>query len=352
MGQRASSNTKGPSFSGRAAVIERLRARTGAAGNFSAPCIPALLDHYFDKIVQLFASIDRPLHPGEVDVIRSTLHAKVEEGFAISPYARFVLAYEPSETRPGSVTCSISIVAPTLAQQYDEWLRQTAGEEPFGEHADAKVMHVACALPHANRGPVLDVGAGAGRNSVELAKLGLVVHALEPQAAMARLLREKAAREQLSIEVMEAELLADAAALARDHYSLIVLSEVTPHFSLRDAEVALAKVALALRPGGTLLFNAFVSKPGSEPELVAQQAAQGVWSTFFTSDDLTRIARELSLVQEDDCACIAYEQAHLPSGAWPPTSWYENWANGHNLYSMASEDPPPIELRWLEYRRR
>jgi hypothetical protein len=57
---------------------------------------------------------------------------------------------------------------------------------------------------------------------------------------------------------------------------------------------------------------------------------------------------ERNLVSDE--SCIAYEKAHLPLGAWPPTTWYANWASGHNLFAQ-SAGHAPIELRWLEYRR-
>ena len=45
-----------------------------------------------------------------------------------------------------------------------------------------------------------------------------------------------------------------------------------------------------------------------------------------------------------------YEKAHLPDGAWPPTSWYDRWVSGLDVFDVEREQCP-IEMRWLVYRR-
>jgi len=109
-------------------------------------------------------------------------------------------------------------------------------------------------------------------------------------------------------------------------------------------------LARSLAPGGTLLFNAFLTRPGYAPDELAYQAAQTLWSTFFTRDELSAIVTPLGLELVLEAPCIEYERPRLPAEAWPPTPWYENWAGGANLFSVDS-DPAPIELCWLEYRK-
>ena len=56
----------------------------------------------------------------------------------------------------------------------------------------------------------------------------------------------------------------------------------------------------------------------------------------------------LELVADD--SVYDYEKAHLPDGAWPPTSWYAEWVSGQDVFDVAREECP-IEMRWLVYQK-
>jgi len=334
----------------RTAVVERLKRRSIAAGSFSAPCIPALTEHYFSKLLQLFDTLDRPLERAEAAAMRRAFEDCVAQGFAESPYARFVFAYRPAESNPLALDCEMSVVSPSLEEQYRDWLEGSANSQPFGSQPDAMVMHVARSFAEPGPTRVLDVGAGNGRNTLPLARAGYAVDALEPVPALAKQLREAAGAEQLDVRLFEQDLLQEQSAISAERYRLIVLSEVSPHFSQRDFARALPRLVESLAPGGTLLFNAFVAKNGYRPDALARETAQSVWSTFFTRVELDALTAPLGLVLNRDEACIEFERAHLPKEAWPPTSWYVNWAQGRNLFSNLAAEPP-IELRWLAYQK-
>lgn len=55
----------------------------------------------------------------------------------------------------------------------------------------------------------------------------------------------------------------------------------------------------------------------------------------------------LRLVSDD--SVYEYEQANLPAGAWPPTSWYADWVGG-DVFDLPREECP-IEMRWLVFER-
>ena len=335
----------------RGAVLERLKARTVAAGSFSGVCLPALGEHYLERLTQLFALIDRPLGAEEALRFKDSFLNTLESGYSQSPHARFVLAYRPAESAIQGVDCTLSIYVPSLDEQYREWLSTSAGQEPFGKHPDARVMALGTSLaasqPDAN---VLDVGAGSGRNALALARLGLRVDALEPVGELAESLRVAAASAALPVAVLERDVLSDELSLREQRYSLVVLSEVLPHFSVGDLKSVLPRLVRALAPGGRLLFNAFLSEKGYTPDALARQAAPSVWSNFLTRGELVELASDGGITLESDDSCVGYEKEHLPSGAWPPTAWYANWASGHNLFAQ-SAGHAPIELRWLQYRR-
>jgi len=301
--------------------------------------------------MRLFDALDRPLQPSEAAAMRRAFYACVAQGFAESPYARFVLGYRPAESNPLALDCTMSVVSPSLEEQYCDWLQDSANSQPFGSQPDAMVLQVAGELALAQTGPlrVLDVGAGSGRNTLPLSRAQHAVDAIEPVPALAKQLREAARAERLTVQLFEQDVLEEPSLLNGQRYQLIVLSEVSPHFSQQAWARVLSRLARALAPSGTLLFNAFVAKNAYRPEAVAQEAAQSVWSTFFTRTELEAMTAPLGLVLTRDEPCIAYERAHQPKEAWPPTTWYVNWAQGRNLFSnMAGETP--IELRWLAYR--
>ena len=70
----------------------------------------------------------------------------------------------------------------------------------------------------------------------------------------------------------------------------------------------------------------------------------------MTPGELKSLVARLGLELVSDESALEYERAHLPPEAWPPTSWFENWAKGHNLFDVTC-GTAPIELRWLELRR-
>jgi len=332
-------------------IVERLKRRTMGAGSFSGPCLPALFEHYALKLARLFEILDRPLEGAELAKFRELFQQKLGEGFAATPYARFVFAYRPLESNPQAISCEISVVTPSLDEQYDEWLEALGSSEPFGSRADAKVVDVARSIAEQGPHSVLDAGAGSGRNALVLARMGHAVDALEPVTRLAGALAESAAAERLSLKVIQEDLLSPDIELDAGRYGLIVLSEVAPHLAAAELKLVFEKLGPALAPGGTLLLNAFVAHDDYRPTELARQAAQSVWSTFFTSRELAELAAGAGLELIAREHVVDYESRHLPAEAWPPTPWFVNWATGRNLFTSGA-GAAPIELFWLTYRIR
>lgn len=331
-------------------IISRLALRTTAAGTLSGPCVPALGAHYIDKALRLFELLDRPLKPEQRQAFAQTFQQAIAQGFATSPYAQFVLEYGPAPGNPAEMTCNLSIGLMPLEEQYRRWLSSGTSPNPFGQQPDARVEEIAARLPPTPPPRVLDVGAGTGRNALALARAGCDVDAMEPVLALADRLEMTAANQDLPVRAIREDILAPDVTLPAGEYQLVVLSEVVTHFSLPQLTDVLVRLARSLAAGGTLLFNAFVTRDGYQPDEVARQAAPVLWSTFFSRGELAAAtaAAGLTLVGEDPC--VAYEQVRQPPGDWPPTDWYVPWAQGHNLFG-AGEGETPIELRWLEYRK-
>lgn len=98
------------------------------------------------------------------------------------------------------------------------------------------------------------------------------------------------------------------------------------------------------------MFNAFAARPGYVPDSAAIELGQQVYTSIFTRQEIAAAAADLPLELIADDSVYEYEKAHLPDGAWPPTSWYANWVSGLDLFDLERESCP-VEMRWLVYRK-
>jgi hypothetical protein len=108
--------------------------------------------------------------------------------------------------------------------------------------------------------------------------------------------------------------------------------------------------ARCLMPGGRLVFNAFLARPGYRPDDAARELGQQVYTTIFTRDELASAAGLLPLALVGDDSVHEYEKTHLPDGAWLPTTWYAAWVSGHDVFDVERQTSP-IEVRWLVYQK-
>lgn len=113
-------------------------------------------------------------------------------------------------------------------------------------------------LARARGGPVLELGAGSGRVTLELARAGIEVVGIEPVRAMLSRARDKArqlpaeARARLTLRRGDARRLA----LERRFPLIIAPFNVLMHFyTRRDLERLLAVVRRQLAPGGRFVFD-------------------------------------------------------------------------------------------------
>jgi hypothetical protein len=132
---------------------------------------------------------------------------------------------------------------------------------------------------------------------------------------------------------------------------LIVLSEVVSDFRTTQQLRGMFELAAhCLMPGGRLVFNAFLPRPGYIPDDAARELGQQVYTTIFTRDELAGAAGALPLTLVGDHSVYEYEKTHLPDGAWPPTNWYADWVSGRDVFDVDRETSP-IEMRWLVYQK-
>ncbi|MFZ1175146.1 MAG: class I SAM-dependent methyltransferase, partial [Mycobacterium sp.] len=237
----------------------------------------------------------------------------------------------------------------TIEADYEQWV---AFRPPplFGTEPDARVLALACEAADPGACRVLDVGAGTGRNALALARRGHPVDAVEVASKFADVLRAEVEQESLGVRVIQSDVFT-AMEGVREEYQLMVLSEVVSDFRTTHELRGLFELAVdCLAPGGRLVFNTFLARPGYVPDRAAVELGQQCNSMIFTREEVTSAAAQLPLELIADDSAYEYEKAHLPEGAWPPTGWFEGWASGVDVFDVEREDSP-IELRWLVYQR-
>lgn len=125
------------------------------------------------------------------------------------------------------------------------------------ERAEAEIDRVLGWCPDAV--DVLDVGCGFGRHSIELAKRGLRVEAIDPSAAMVDEARRRAAEADVELTVRQGRG-EDLEATARHDLALLLFTTLgqdplTGVDPLHIVDETLRRVQRALRPGGTLVVE-------------------------------------------------------------------------------------------------
>ena len=331
----------------RPAMTRRLLRRAVTSGRIRLPAVPALLDDYQALCERSFAAIGVTFNAEQQARLKSVLAGQLAAAYAASPRAEIVIAYES----PVGLTVNYTVTpsAASLGETYDHWV---ATREPpyFGTTADARVTALAAESPSPAACPVLDIGAGTGRNALALARRGHPVDAVELSGKFAGILREEAGRESLAVRVIERDVFASLDDLRRD-YGLVVLSEVVSDFRTTAELRRMFELAAAcLASGGRLVFNVFLPQVGYTPDAAARELGLQVYTSIFTYPEVAAAVAGLPLSLVADDPVHDYEQQNLPAGAWPPTTWYADWVSGLDVFDVPRHESP-IAMRWLVYRK-
>lgn len=330
-------------------LFQGLNSWVSSRGEIAFPCVPSLLENYMQRIEALFLALGKPFSPAELNQIRPILTEKLQEGFQASPYSKVLFRYESAKPPGRGVSCQIITQIISIAEQCDN-LTQTHSGLIFGEYPDAKVMAIADSLNPTNS-PVLEIGAGTGRNALSLARLGFSIHALDLSGNFVEQLQRSAAAEKLPIQAMQGDFLDPLIKMRHSYYKLGFLASVVPHFrEVSQVRLLFAKMSDVLCSGGLLLFSAFLAAPGYNPSKVDREMAHVIDSFFLTRTELAAVMENLPLDLISDESVYEYEKKHLPTTAWPLPDWFNNWATGQRLFPLKN-GKSPIELRWILCRR-
>ena len=311
------------------------------------PAVPGLIDEYAAMCAAIVTALGRTFDDDQLAHLRAILAAQLAEAHASSTRSKIVISYKA----PAGSLVHFHVRATWLTVEgaYEHWL---SNREPplFGTEPDARVWDLVNAAVDPGAFRVLEIGAGTGRNALPLARRGHPVDVVEMTQKFADLIRAEAERESLTVRVIARDVFSFTDDLRSD-YQLIVLSEVVSDFrSTQQLRDLFELAARRLAAGGRLVFNVFLPCGDYAPDDAAREFGQQMYTTIFTRHEMASAAAGLPLeLVTDDCV-YDYEKAHLPEGAWPQTSWYADWVNGLDVFTIDRE-ARPIEMRWLVYQK-
>lgn len=329
------------------AMKRRFFSRSVVTGEISLPAVPSMLEDYVEMCSNIFASVGRQFSEDELAHLRKVLESQLAEAYSISQRSNIVISYNA----PVGPTLHYQVNARwfTVAESYENWV---ATREPplFGTQPDARVWSLANEAADPTTYRVLDIGAGTGRNALPLARRGHPVDVVELTPKFAEIIRSEAQRDGLDVRIIVRNVFETKDDLRQD-YQLILLSEVVPDFRTTDQLRGLFELAAhCLAPGARLVFNTFLPRHGYEIDGAAREFGQQAYTGMFSRQEVADASAGLPLELVSDDSVYEYEQAHLPPGAWPQTSWYAAWVSGLDVFPVDREESP-IEMRWLVFRK-
>jgi SAM-dependent methyltransferase len=329
------------------AVVRRLYRRAVVTTQITVPAVPSMIDEYVKMCDNVFAVAGVQYTAEQAAQLKTVLEAELAKAYTASRSNIVISFHAPFGI---SMNYRVTTESVTLGGAYDGWL-STRGEGPlFGTEPDARVWALAGEAADPGSYPVLDVGAGTGRNTLALARRGHPVDAVEMSPKFADIIRAEAQRESLAVRVMDGDVFETMDGVRRDYW-LIILAEVVPDFRSTGELRGIFELASdCLAPGGRLVFNTFLARQGYTPDDAARELGQQCNTMIFTRDELNAASSQLPVELVADDSAYEYEKTHLPDGAWPPTEWFDGWASGLDVFDVEREESP-IELRWLVYQK-
>jgi len=336
----------------RQAVMRRLPQRLRAHAEYKVPPVPSLLEHYVQMFNTVWQGVGRVFTPEDLEQFRAALKQHLNEAWTASQYSRVIVSFATDPPPKTSLSWRIEVEPVSMTDEYNHWVA-TRTPPLFGKHPDAKIFELARSFGgNPAEVPILDIGAGTGRNTLPLARAGFPTDAVELAPSLAAILREEAEKEGLPVKVFEANVLDPNLGITPGYYKILLMAEVVAsHFRTLGEVRALFQVAAKLLPkDGLLVFSVFLTSDDYKPDNVARELAQIFWTNMFNRREMQEAYTGEPFELVSDEAVQAYEKANLPAEAWPPTGWFETWTGGQDLFDLPA-GKPPIDLRWLVYRK-
>jgi SAM-dependent methyltransferase len=318
--------------------------RADVSGRVAFRAIPSAAPAYAARLLQIFEAHGKAFRYEEAERLRGAIEDTLNEVSALEPESRLICDY--STRADHDVVYRLTVERRALAARYAP--PRTDGVPHFGRHPDARLTSLVGELGHPREVSILDIGAGTGRNAIALRRNGHPVVAVEAVSAFVEELLKDAQEASIDVPTIVGDFLdASVAVRCGEGHAVAVASEMVPHLPT-DAELRtfFSHAHGSLRDGGYLLINGFLPDAGYVPDSVAREASALAWSTFFTRTEYEEAAAGFELLELTDA--VTYERERWPASDWPPTKWFEGWANAGDVFGA----PGPARLHWLLFRKR
>ncbi|MEM9244884.1 MAG: methyltransferase domain-containing protein, partial [Cyanobacteria bacterium P01_F01_bin.153] len=152
------------------------------------------------------------------------------------------------------------------------------------------------------------------------------------------------------ITVVEGSVLDNNVVFPTNCFDLVVLSGVLPYFSsVEELKEVFNRVAGALKAGGQMLLDAFVTTDGYQPNQLAREMGRVSDAMMFPPSMLKTAVAETGLVLVEEEDAWAYEMANLQPKAKQARQWLESWALAKRIFALPKGQRPPVVLKWLRY---
>jgi hypothetical protein len=317
-------------------------------GVIMMPAIPSLRDGFCQRLLTLFALLDRPASEEDAQALRQLLDRELKRAYDATPHARVSIRYESTSPPEKRVACNIESTMIGLTPRAESLLEQKPDYlEALAPHAKITELLAAGDLPP--DGEALVVGVATAQYALPLAAEGWEVTALDLAAPFVERLDELTLACGGNITALHSNLLQPEVILKPEVCNVaIVHNFATRMQSTLLLRELLLKLLPAIQPKGFGAIELFVPLGDYEPDAIAREAARATGSTIFTRPEIAHACQDLPLTAIELTHHLAYEAQHRPQSAPPLESSYVHWASGRQVFAM---ETPPIALHWLTFRR-
>lgn len=186
-------------------------------------------------------------------------------------------------------------------------------------------------------GTIADIGAGQGRNTRPLAKMGYNVDAFEIDDEGIRQIKAKTA-EFSGVKVFEEGIFNQR--LEPQKYDAAIMAHLTQHFDSLDIASALANIYNGLKRGGIAIFDALIEKDKTLPPISEKNMGEG--NAHFSFDTIKKLAQNLgfSITNIED-----YKESASSRGNYYGPSW------GFKDSTTPLETVLPVKLKWFTFKK-
>ncbi|MEM6502856.1 MAG: class I SAM-dependent methyltransferase [Cyanobacteria bacterium P01_C01_bin.89] len=321
-------------------------------GSWAVLCVPSLVPTYVERAQRLAQAFGHPFTAEEMPRLRELFREKVQAGYDASPYSRLVVRYGTVPPPDRGLMWQLETVVVSPQNQAEQFIVNRPPDQ-FEAFPDAMVMAVATEMGADGQIlKVLDIGGGTGRNGLTLATAGHQVTVLDSNEVMLQAFGDRLAKlpNAEQITVIEGSVLDSNVVFPTNCFDLVILSGVLPYFSsLEELKEVFSRVSGALKPGGQVLLDAFITTDGYQPNQLAQEMGRVSDAMMFPPSMLAAAVAQtgLGLVAEEDA--WAYETANLEPKAKQARQWLESWASAKRIFALPQGQRPPVVLKWLRY---